>query len=107
MRYGMRSDEGADPGPMEGRPGGGDEAPVIRPGRGGLDLFAALLTLGFGLSLLYFAVALLGAVDPFGDSVVFTIIAAGLILAWLIAAWQRSRRDTALLTRPDRERRGF
>jgi hypothetical protein len=92
---------------MEGRPGGGDDAPVIRSGRGGLDLFAALLTLGFGLSLLYFAVALLGAVDPFGHSVAFTVIAAVLIVAWLVAAWQRSRSDTTLLTRPDRERRGF
>ena len=34
----MRLDEGADPGPMEGRPGGGDDAPVIRSGREGLDL---------------------------------------------------------------------
>jgi hypothetical protein len=103
----MRSDEGADPGPIEGRPGGGDDAPVIRSGRSGLDLFAALLTLGFGLAILYFAVALLGAVDPFDESIAFTVIAAVLIVAWLIAAWQRSRSDTTLLTRPDRERRGF
>jgi membrane protein implicated in regulation of membrane protease activity len=103
----MRSDEGADPGPIEGRPGGGEDAPVIRPGRGGLDLVAALLTLGLGLAVLYFAVALLGAVDPFGDSIVFTVIAIVLIVAWLAAAWQRSRSDTTLLTRPDRERRGF
>lgn len=92
---------------MEGRPGGGDDAPVIRPGRGGLDLVAALLTLGLGLSVLYFGVALLGAVDPFGDSVVFTVIAFVLIFAWLVAAYQRSRTDSTLLTRPDRERRGF
>jgi membrane protein implicated in regulation of membrane protease activity len=103
----MRSDEGADPGPMEGRPGGGEDAPVIRPGRGGLDLVAALLTLGLGLAVLYFAVALVGAVDPFGDSIVFTVIAIALIVAWMGAAWQRSRSDTTLLTRPDRERRGF
>lgn len=103
----MRLDEGADPGPMEGRPGGGEDAPLIRPGRSGLDLAAALLTLGLGLAILYFAVALLGAVDPFGDSVVFTIIAFVLIVAWLVAAWQRSRADTGLITRPDRERRGF
>ena len=92
---------------MEGRPGGGEDAPVIRSGRGGLDVFAALLTLGLGLSILYFFVALLGAVDPFGESVVFTVIAFALIVAWLAAAWQRSRADTGLLTRSDRERRGF
>ena len=62
---------------------------------------------GLGLSILYFAVALLGAVDPFGDSIVFTIIALVLMVAWLGAAYQRSRADTGLLTRPDRERRGF
>ena len=50
---------------------------------------------------------LLGAVDPFGDSIVFTIIALVLVVAWLGAAYQRSRADTGLLTRPDRERRGF
>ena len=55
----------------------------------------------------YFAVALLGAVDPFGDSIVFTIIALVLVVAWLGAAYQRSRADTGLLTRSDRERRGF
>jgi membrane protein implicated in regulation of membrane protease activity len=92
---------------MEGRPGGGDDAPVIRPGRGGLDLVAAFLTLGLGLSVLYFGVAMVGAVDPFGDSIVFTIIAIVLILAWLASAYQRSRTDSTLLTRPDRERRGF
>jgi membrane protein implicated in regulation of membrane protease activity len=92
---------------MEGRPGGGDDAPVIRSGRGGLDLVAAFLTLGLGLSVLYFAVALLGAVDPFGESIVFTVIAFILIFVWLAAAYQRSRKDTVLLSRPDRERRGF
>jgi hypothetical protein len=92
---------------MEGRPGGGDEAPVLRSGRGGLDLFAAALTLGFGLAILYFGVAALGAVDAFGDSIVFTIIAIVFILAWLGAVYQRSRSDTGLLLRSDRERRGF
>jgi membrane protein implicated in regulation of membrane protease activity len=92
---------------MVGRPGGGDDAPVVRRGREGLDLVAAFLTLGLGLSVLYFGVALVGAVDPFGDSVVFTIIAFVLIIAWLAAAYQRSRKDSTLLTRPDRERRGF
>ncbi len=51
--------------------------------RARLDIVAALLTLGLGLSILYFAVALLGAVDPFGDSIVFTIIALVLMVAWL------------------------
>jgi len=101
----MRHDVGADVGPSEGRPGGFDEAPVTR--QGGLDIVAAVLTLGLGLAILYFAVALLGAVDPFGETIVFTIIALVLIVAWLGAAYQRSRADTGLLTRPDRERRGF
>ena len=103
----MHQEIGFDSGPAEGRPGGYDEAPVTRSGRGGLDLVAALLTLGLGLSILYFGVALLGAVDPFGESIVFTIIALVLVVAWLAAAYQRSQADTGLLTRPDRERRGF
>ena len=83
------------PGPVKGRPGGFDEAPVTRQGRGGLDIVAALLTLGLGLSILYFGVAALGAVEPFGDSIVFTIIALVLVLAWLGAAYQRSRATRA------------
>ncbi len=101
----MHQEVGADSGPSGGRPGGVEEAPVTR--QGGLDIVAAVLTLGLGLSILYFAVALLGAVDPFGDSIVFTIIALVLVVAWLGAAYQRSRADTGLLTRSDRERRGF
>jgi len=92
---------------MEGRPGGFEEAPVVRSGRAPLDVLAAALTLGLGLAVLYFAVALVGAVDPFGDSIVFTIIALVLVVAWLAAAYQRSRADTGMLTRADRERRGF
>jgi hypothetical protein len=92
---------------MEGRPGGFDEAPVVRRGRAPLDVIAALLTLGLGLSLLYFGVALIGAADPFGDSLPFTVIALVLIIVWLLAAYQRSRADTGAVTRSDRERRGF
>ena len=103
----MRQEIGFDSAEAEGRPGGYDEAPVTRPGRGGLDIIAALLTLGLGLAILYFGVALLGAVDPFEDSIVFTIIALVLVVAWLAAAWQRSRSETGLPTRPEHERRGF
>jgi len=103
----MHQEIGADSGQTEGRPGGYEEAPAVRDGRGGLDLIGALLTLGLGLAILYFAVALVGAVDPIGDSIVFTVIAIVLILVWLAAAYQRSRTDGGLLTRSDRERRGF
>lgn len=101
----MHQEVGADSGQAQGRPGGFDEAPVTH--QGGLDIVAAALTLGLGLAILYFGVALLGAVDPFGDSVVFTVIAFVFIALWLGAAFQRSRADTGLLTRSDRERRGF
>ena len=80
---------------------------MVRSGRAPLDVLAAALTLGLGLAVLYFAVALVGAVDPFGDSIVFTIVALVLVVAWLAAAYQRSRADTGMLTRVDRERRGF
>ena len=49
----------------------------------------------------------MGAVDPIGDSIVFTVIAIVLIFVWLAATYQRSRTDSGLLTRSDRERRGF
>ena len=99
---------GADTGPAGGRPGGIEEPePVLRQGRRGQDVVAGLLTLGLGLAVLYFFFAFIGTIDM-GESLVFTIIAIALILIWLVGAWLRLRAgNVALVTRADRERRGF
>jgi ABC-type transport system involved in cytochrome bd biosynthesis fused ATPase/permease subunit len=70
------------------------------------DIAATLLAFCGGLAILYLFFAAIGAVD-LGDSLVFTIAAAVLALLWLLGAWQRSRSGGAIITRPDRERRGF
>jgi len=68
---------------------------------------AGLLTLGLGLAVLYFFFAFIGTIDM-GESIVFTIIAIALILLWLAGAFQRWRTGGGtLVTRADRERRGF
>ena len=103
----MHQEVGADSGRTEGRPGGMDEAPVVREGRRGADVAAALLTFGLGLGILYFMFVLIGTIDV-GDSAVFTVIAVVLILLWAAGAIQRRRAGgEALITRADRERRGF
>jgi hypothetical protein len=70
------------------------------------DIAATLLAFCGGLAILYVFFAAIGAVD-LGDSLVFTIIAVALAVLWLLGAWQRSRTGGAMITRPDRERRGF
>jgi ABC-type transport system involved in cytochrome bd biosynthesis fused ATPase/permease subunit len=70
------------------------------------EIAATLLAFCGGLAILYVFFAAIGAVD-LGDSLVFTIVAAAFAILWLLGAWQRSRTGGAILSRPDRERRGF
>jgi ABC-type transport system involved in cytochrome bd biosynthesis fused ATPase/permease subunit len=70
------------------------------------DIAATLLAFCGGLAVLYLFFAAIGAVD-LGEALVFTIAAAALAILWLLGAWQRSRSGAAIVTRPDRERRGF
>ena len=67
---------------------------------------AALLALCGGLSIVYFAVAAIGAVD-LADAALASVIAFVLALLWLGGLWQRSRSNAGYATRGDRERRGF
>jgi len=67
---------------------------------------AALLALCGALSIVYFCVAAVGAVD-LADAAVASIIAFVLALLWLGGLWQRSRSNAGFATRGDRERRGF
>ena len=95
------------------------EEPVARerrapdPGRRSADRSARLrsaaatvLALCGALSVVYFAVAAVGAVD-LADAALASGIALGLALLWLIGVWQRTRSNAGFVTRPDRERRGF
>jgi ABC-type transport system involved in cytochrome bd biosynthesis fused ATPase/permease subunit len=70
------------------------------------DIAATLLAFCGGLAVLYLFFAAIGAVD-LGEALVFTIAAGVLAILWLVGAWQRSRSGGAIMTRPDRERRGF
>jgi hypothetical protein len=70
------------------------------------DIGATLLAFCGALAILYLFFAAVGAVD-LGEALVFTIAAAVLAILWLLGAWQRSRSGAAIVTRPDRERRGF
>jgi hypothetical protein len=70
------------------------------------DAAATLIAFCGALALLYLFFALIGTVD-FGDTIVFTIVAAVLALIWLFGAWQRARSGARFVTRADRERRGF
>jgi len=67
---------------------------------------AALLALCGALSVVYFAVAAVGAVD-LADAALASGIALLLALLWLAGLWQRSRSNAGFVTRGDRERRGF
>ena len=67
---------------------------------------AAVLALCGALSVVYFGVAAIGAVD-LGDAALASGIALALGLLWLLGLWQRSRSNAGFATRPDRERRGF
>ena len=69
-------------------------------------LAAGVLALCGALSVIYFLFAALGAVD-LGDAAVGSAIALVLALLWLAGAWQRARTGGGLVTRGDRERRGF
>jgi Flp pilus assembly protein TadB len=70
------------------------------------SLAATFLAFCGALAILYLFFAAVGAVD-LGEALVFTIAAAVLAILWLLGAWQRSRTGAAIVTRPDRERRGF
>jgi hypothetical protein len=70
------------------------------------DVAATLVAFCGALALLYLFFALVGTVD-FGDTIVFTIVAAVLALIWLLGVWQRARAGARFVTRSDRERRGF
>jgi ABC-type transport system involved in cytochrome bd biosynthesis fused ATPase/permease subunit len=70
------------------------------------DIASTLLAFCGGLAVLYLFFAAIGAVD-LGEALVFTIAAGVLAILWLLGAWQRSRAGAAIVTRPDRERRGF
>ncbi len=65
-----------------------------------------MLALCGALSVVYFGVAAIGAVD-LADAALASGIALGLALLWLLGLWQRSRSNAGFATRPDRERRGF
>ena len=58
------------------------------------------------LAVMYVFIGLIGAVD-FGEAALATGIAIGLALLWLAGAYQRARSGAGVVTRPDRERRGF
>lgn len=70
------------------------------------DAAATLLAFCGALVVLYVFFAVIGAVD-FGDTLVFTVVAAALALVWLAGVWQRARTGARFVTRADRERRGF
>ena len=80
--------------------------PVRRRNEKLRSVAAALLALCGALSIVYFAVAAIGAVD-LGDAALASAIALVLALLWLAGLWQRSRSNAAFATRGDRERRGF
>jgi hypothetical protein len=67
---------------------------------------ASLLAFCGALAVLYVFVGLIGAVD-FGEAALASGIAIGLALIWLAGAYQRARTGSGVVTRPDRERRGF
>ena len=69
-------------------------------------LAATFLAFCGALAILYLAIGLVGAVD-FGEAAVASGVAIVLGLIWLAGAYQRARSGAGLVTRPDRERRGF
>jgi hypothetical protein len=65
-----------------------------------------VLAFGGALAILYLFIGLIGAID-FEEAAVASGIAIGLALLWLAGAYQRARTGAGVVTRPDRERRGF
>jgi hypothetical protein len=70
------------------------------------DMAASLIAFCGGLVVMYLFFAAIGAVN-LGDAIAFTIASIVLTAIWLLGAWQRARTGGSLVTRPDRERRGF
>jgi hypothetical protein len=70
------------------------------------DLAASLIAFCGGLVVMFLFFAAIGAVN-LGDAIGFTIAAIALTGVWLLGAYQRFRTGGSLVTRPDRERRGF
>ena len=70
------------------------------------SLAATFLAFCGALAVLYLVVGLIGAVD-FADAALASGIAIGLALLWMLGAYQRARSGAGVVTRPDRERRGF
>ena len=70
------------------------------------SLAATFLAFCGALAVLYLAIGLIGAVD-FGEAAAASAVAIALALLWLVGAYQRARTGAGLVTRPDRERRGF
>jgi ABC-type transport system involved in cytochrome bd biosynthesis fused ATPase/permease subunit len=70
------------------------------------DLAASLIAFCGGLVVMFMFFAAIGAVN-LGDAIGFTVAAIALTCVWLLGAYQRFRTGGALVTRPDRERRGF
>jgi hypothetical protein len=70
------------------------------------DLASSLIAFCGGLVVMFLFFAAIGAVN-LGDAIGFTIAAIALTAVWLLGAYQRARTGGALVTRPDRERRGF
>jgi hypothetical protein len=70
------------------------------------DIAATLVAFCGGLVVMFLFFAAIGAVN-LGDAIGFTIGSIVLTAVWLLGAWQRARTGGSLVTRPDRERRGF
>jgi hypothetical protein len=70
------------------------------------DISATLIAFCGGLVVMFLFFAAIGTVN-LGDAIGFTIATIVLTAIWLLGAWQRARTGGSLLTRPDRERRGF
>ena len=70
------------------------------------SLAATFLAFCGALAVLYLFIGLIGAVD-FGEAAIASGVAIVLGLIWLAGAYQRARTGAGVVTRPDRERRGF
>jgi hypothetical protein len=70
------------------------------------NVVSAVCAICGGLAVVFLFFAALGAVD-IGDAIVATVVAVVLGLVWLAGFYQRQRTQAELITRRDRERRGF